>query len=232
MLNRFRLIVSLCLLLAISGCSLFSGKDKDAYRNSKSSKALEAPPELVIPPADSSYKVPEVVRASEIGAASAGTTSTTSTTAGVVPEYDNVSLEREGQSRWLHVKVSPEQVWQPLLDFWRDQDIKLEEVNRELGVMQTAWTAKVIDEMRGKVSTFFTKALSSAGGGDLKEQYKLRIEREAEGSNIYLSYQAMEKTFEELPSGESGASRWQVRPADPEPEAIMLKRIQQYLAKL
>lgn len=232
MSTRIHFILSLSLLLLLSGCTLFSGKDKGDYKNSRGSKALEAPPELVIPPADSSYTVSEVVRASEIDASPDGSNAVARNVAGVVPDYENVTVQKEGQRRWLHVKALPEQLWQPLLDFWRDQEIDLKETNQELGVMQTAWKSSVIDEERGRVSKFFSKALGTFGAGDLREQYRLRIEREDDSSNIYLTYQALEKKFEELPSGEIGPARWQPRPPDPEAEALMLKRIQQYIAKL
>ena len=232
MSTRIYFILSLGLLLIISGCSWFSGKDKSDYRKSRTSKALEAPPELVIPPADSSYTVSEVVRASEIEGDSTSSKKPAVSVTSVVPEYENVTIEKEGQTRWLSAKASPEQLWQPLLDFWQDQDVKLEEINRELGVMQTEWKSYVKDEARGKISSFFSKALSNVGAGDLREQYRLRIERDEDGSNIYLTYQAREKVFEELPSGEAGPARWQLRTSDPEAEALMLKRIQQYIAKL
>lgn len=227
MLKPVHLIIGLSGILLLSGCSFLS-KDKDAYKRGETSKALEAPPELVIPPADSSYKVPEAVRASEIGKTGVNSTANT---ASVIPEFESITLERNDQVRWLHARVSPEQLWQPLLNFWRDEDLKLEEVNRDLGFMLTAWNSRIIDEERGKVSKFFSNMLSTAGAGDIREQYRLRIERDGDGSNIYLSYEASERVFEELPSGEAGASRWQPRKNDPEAEALMLKRIQLYLVK-
>jgi len=230
MFRRLNIIVVLCSLF-LSGCSIFGGQSKDAYKDSRSSKSLEAPPELVIPQADSSYKVPDVVRASEIGN-STGDKSTPFQAAGVIPEYENVTLEREGQKRWLHIKALPAQLWQPLLDFWRDQEFKMEEVNRELGIMQTAWTGRSLDETRGRAASLFSKAFSSIGGGDIREQYRVRLERDEDSSNLYLTYQSQEKTFDVEETGESGPARWQVRTGDTEAEAVMLKRIQKYLAQL
>ncbi|HID83183.1 MAG TPA: outer membrane protein assembly factor BamC [Chromatiales bacterium] len=229
-MSKYFLILVLSILLFLSGCSIFGGNQKDAYKKSRATGNLEAPPELVIPETDTNYKVPDVVRASEVGNGSR--TAGVATASGVVPEYESVTLERDGQLRWLHVKAAPEQIWQPLVNFWQQQEVKLEETDRALGIMRTEWIKSVRAENRGKISALFSKALGSIAGAELKEQYKIRVERVEDGSNIYLTYQATEKVFEETLSGESGPAHWQMRPADPEAEAEMLVRIQQYIAKL
>ena len=229
-MSKHFLTLVLSVLLFLSGCSIFGGNDKDAYKKSRTSGNLEAPPELVIPETDSNYQVPDVVRASEVGDGSRA--ASVATASGVVPEYESVKLERDGQLRWLHVNAMPEQIWQPLVNFWRQQEVKLEETDRALGIMRTEWIKSVRAENRSKISALFSKALGTIAGAELKEQYKIRVERVEDGSNIYLTYQATEKVFEETVTGESGAARWQMRPADPEAEAEMLTRIQQYIAKL
>lgn len=229
-MSKYFLIIVFSVPLFLSGCSLFGGNDKDAYKKSRLSGNLEAPPELVIPETDSNYKVPDVVRASEVGDGSK--TAGVVAASGVVPEYESVQLERDGQLRWLHVKAVPEQIWQPLVDFWQQQEVKLEETDRALGIMRTEWVESVIAKNRGKISSLFSKALGTIAGAELKEQYKIRVERVEDGSNVYLTYQSTEKVFEETIAGDSGASHWQMRPANPEAEAEMLVRIQQYIAKL
>lgn len=231
-MSKYFLILVLSALLFLSGCSLFGGNDKDAYKKSRISGNLEAPPALVIPETDSNFKVPDVVRASEVEDATGRREPGVAAVSGVVPEYETVGLERDGQLRWLHVKAMPEQLWQPLVDFWQQREIKLEETDRALGIMRTEWIETVRAENRGKISSLFSKALGTIAGAELKEQYRIRIERVEDGSNIYLTHQATEKVFEETTTGESGAARWQMRPADPEAEAEMLVRIQQYIAKL
>ena len=229
---KYFLILVLSALLFLSGCSLFGGNDKDAYKKSRVSGNLEAPPALIIPETDSNYKVPDVVRASEVEDATGRRGPGVATASGVVPEYESVGLERDGQLRWLHVKAMPEQLWQPLVDFWQQREVKLEETDRALGIMRTEWVESVRAENRGKLSALLSKAIGTIAGAELKEQYKLRLERADDGSNIFLTYQATEKVFEETTTGESGAARWQMRPANPEAEAEMLTRIQQYIAKL
>ncbi len=154
------------------------------------------------------------------------------TAGGVRPEYETVKLQRDGQLAWLHVKASPEQLWEPLKKFWLQQDIKLAETNKALGIMRTEWIKSVAAENRGKVGRFLSKALGTIAGAELKEQYKLRLERVEDGTNIFVTYQATEKVFEENLTGETGPARWQMRSANPEAEAEMLTRIQQYIAKL
>jgi|GEM_PF-2697797 len=225
-------LILLVALMLVSSCSLFRGNDKDAYKKSRASGNLEAPPELVIPETDSNYKVPDVVRASEVGDGSGNRGAAVASASGVVPEYESVKLERDGQLRWLHVKAAPEQIWQPLVDFWQQREVKLEETDRALGIMRTEWIESVRAENRGKISKIFSKALGTIAGAEFKEQYRIRVERVEGGSNVYLTYHATEKVFEEMTTGESGPARWQASPANPEAEAEMLTRIQQYIVKL
>jgi outer membrane protein assembly factor BamC len=221
-------------VLWLTGCSYFGGKED--YQKASSSRRLEAPPELVIPQTGDTYNIPEVVRASEVNAGqTAGSGAVAPQTpvmvsSGVLPEYGNSVIESNDQSRWLKIKASPEALWEPLETFWSDQEIKLDKNDKALGVMKTEWIDESLEVEQGQISSFFRKSLGRIGGADIKARYNIRLERSEEGSRIFLTREATEKVFEEGFSGEPEGARWNKSAPNPEAEAEMLTRIQQYLA--
>ncbi len=211
----------------LAGCSAFRGADNDAYLKSKALPPLQAPPTIALPERDPNYRIPQA-------ATPAAKPSTAAVAAPVVrpaeavpaAKAEPVSIQTEGALRWLSVPQPPERIWAPLKAFWADQGVKLAEDRPEVGVMRTEW----INENPKLTAAELQRLV--AEGGDAKEavlrhQYRVRVERTAQGSNVFLTYQGAR-----LVKGEDGKPRWQMEAAKPELETVMLNRLQQRLSRL
>ena len=120
--------------LLLSGCTTVRDAldaDNVEYREARSGPALDVPPDLVAPKADSRYTLParddsqslsdfnrqrDQAQGDERGASGAG----------VLPQSQHARIHREGTTRWVSVQASPEEIWPLLLDFWAVQGFNLE----------------------------------------------------------------------------------------------------------
>ncbi|MDD3529185.1 MAG: outer membrane protein assembly factor BamC [Gallionellaceae bacterium] len=220
------------LALALGGCSMMEGKKID-YKSAGSLPPLEAPPDLVMPSADNRYALP--------GAAPAGATTYSDYTqergaraaagmTGVLPQVDKVRVERAGSQRWLVVDLPAKDVWPVVKDFWQETGFIVNVEMPEAGVMETDWAenrAKIPQDM---VRSFLGKALDSLYSTAERDKFRTRLEPagEGQGTEIYISHKGMIEVFEGTQSGSDqgkGRTVWQPRPADPELEAEMLRRL-------
>jgi len=228
----YRIIAFTMLLLVVlllPSCGLLPSADREAYKNSKPAKSLEEPPEIVLPKQDSTFNVPDLPKGAvskkandeEVLATDVEDVSSDDRT---VPELSNIALRSEGRSRWLAVKATPEELWPSLLKFWDENKIKITEADAKLGIIKTDW---IVTEAGLAKKTMKNTIFVNGSEGDLilRDQYRLRLERTAEGSNIFLSHTGAEK----IP-GSNGTERWKLRPSSAEFEAEMLTRLEHYLS--
>lgn len=223
------LLVLLTLLLA--GCSVLEGKKID-YKSAGSLPPLEAPPDLVMPAGDTRFAVPDINPKGSAtfsaydkergGRPQQGTQA-------LLPQVDKVSIQRAGTQRWMTVRLPAKDVWPVVKDFWQEMGFIIALESPESGVMETDWAenrAKIpLDPIRG----FLSKALDSLYSTAERDKFRTRLETAADGSTeIYISHRGMYEVFEGTQGGgDQGKGRtvWQPRPADPELEAEMLRRL-------
>jgi outer membrane protein assembly factor BamC len=207
--------------LALGGCSslgdTFSG-DKIDYRSSNASTnknaSLEVPPELTQLPSDNRYQVPNSGNSAVVPAAlAAGKTPVAAQSVG------NVRIERQGNQRWLSTSATPDQLWPQLQAFWEERKLTLVSDQAELGTMETDWAenrAKLpLDFLRKNIG----KALDSLYSTGELDKFRLRVERTATGSEIYLAHRGFEEVYT---SSARDYTKWQPRARDPQLEAEML----------
>jgi outer membrane protein assembly factor BamC len=206
-------------VLALSGCSVLQD-DKVDYKTAKKGSSLEVPPDLTQLQSDSRYQAPGAsVRASEFqgSTAAAASTPTAASVAG------DVRIERQGAQRWLVVKRAPQDLWDPVRDFWQDNGFLLETDNKALGIMETDWAenrAKLPqDFIRESLGKLFESLYST---GEL-DKFRTRMERNDKGeTEIYVSHRGM---IEVYTSSAQEQTRWQPRDTDAELENEFLRRL-------
>jgi outer membrane protein assembly factor BamC len=199
------------------------------YKSAGKLPPLEIPPDLTRPSADDRFVVPDVNPKSTATysdynreRADSQRVSASST---VLPPQDNVRVEREGNQRWLVVKGTPDQVWPVVKDFWQETGFIVNVEIPEAGVMETDWNenrARVSDP--GVIRGILGKLLDFAYSTSQRDKFRTRLERGAEPgtTEIYISHRGMEEVYT---SSTSDQTMWQPRPADPELEAEMLRRL-------
>ena len=227
---RAKRLVSSVVVIGLAGCtsvgSLFKGDKVDYRTQSAQTQGLEVPPDLTQLARDSRYKQDGsgVVSAATYQPPSFGATTGGGTNApGVLPTTDpNVTIDRSGNDRWIVTTLTPEQVWPKLKQFWGERGFTLAVDQADVGVMETDW-----NENRSKVPQDFIRStiglvFDSAWDSGERDRYRTRVERSANGSEIYISHRG---AVEVLTGSNKDSSTWQARPPEPELEAEMLRRL-------
>ncbi len=220
------LLLASALLAACSGGILPESKKID-YKSAGKLPTLEVPPDLTQPTRDDRYAVPDVTpRGTATYSEYAGerTSGATSTAPAVLPTVDKMRIERAGSQRWLVAAGTPEQLWPALKEFWQELGFIINVETPEAGVMETDWAedrAKLPqDVIRGTLGKVFDSLYSTAE----RDKFRTRVEKGAEPgtTEIYISHRGMYEVY--VDEGKS-ETRWQPRPAEPELEAEMLRRL-------
>ena len=230
--HSFSLLYAILLLLgALAGCSgnILPESKKIEYKSAGKLPPLEIPPDLTQQSRDERYAVPDVSASkgsatfSAYSSERAGQARTT-TAQDLLPQVDKMRIERSGTQRWLVVAGSPDKLWPGVKEFWQELGFLVNVEVPEAGIMETDWAenrAKVPqDIIRGTLGKVFDSLYSTAE----RDKFRTRLEKGAEPGTveIYISHRGMYEVY--VNEGKSD-TRWQPRPADPELEAEMLRRL-------
>lgn len=238
-ISQKSLIATLAALL-LGGCSfntdnLLPDKQVDYKREKQAGSTLEIPPDLTANTIDD-----------QAGLATPGKSSTTYSEysqhehgsdglrreSRVLPQIEGVTLEREGDNRWLLINAPAESVWPKAIEFWQTNGILLIEQDPSAGVMRTGWIENRADVKTGKITNFMRGIFSGMYDAGTRDQFRVRLERTAENrTELYLTHFGMEEVMVTNSSGEEENSVFQHRPRDPQLEAIMLQGMMNFLGR-
>jgi outer membrane protein assembly factor BamC len=215
----------LMMTLAASGCGITESKKIDYKAAGKQTlPTLEVPPDLVAPSTDNRYAIPETEGS---GSATLSTYSQERKTepTGVqtlLPTQDKARIERAGTQRWLVVQATPQQVWPVIKDFWQETGFIVNLESPETGVIETDWAENRANIPQDVIRRTLGKVLDGLYSTAERDKFRTRIEAGKEGTEIYISHRGMMEVY-----ATEGKDKtvWQPRPADPELEAEMLRRL-------
>jgi outer membrane protein assembly factor BamC len=222
-------LLSVLIVVSLTACggSLMETKKID-YKSAGKAAPLEIPPDLTSPSRDDRFSVPDT---SGKGSASYSAYSAERSPQGaaaqqseVLPQVDKTRMERSGNQRWLVVAGSPDKVWGVVKDFWQETGFIIKTELPEAGVMETDWAenrAKIGQDM---LRNLLGKVLDSLYSTAERDKFRTRLEpgSEAGTTDIFISHRGMYETY--ISEGKD-QTRWQPRPADPDLEAEMLRRL-------
>lgn len=216
------------LVLAACGTVEIPTKKID-YKSTTKLPNLEIPPDLARPGSDERFAVPDSGagkgtatfsdfnkdRASRPQAASAQA---------VLPNVENVRIERAGTQRWLVVPGTPEQIWPAVKEFWQQTGFVVNVETPEAGVMETDWSENRAKIPETGIRGFVGRALDSLYSTSERDKFRTRLERGAQPgtTEIYVSHRGMEEVYI---NEYQDQLRWQPRKPDPDLEAEMLRRM-------
>jgi outer membrane protein assembly factor BamC len=221
---KMRLLISVTIAaLALGGCELMESKKVD-YKSAGKAPSLEVPPDLTAPTGDNRYVVPDA------GGAGSATYSAYSkergekpaANAALLPEQGKVRIERSGSQRWLVVSATPEQVWPVIKNFWQELGFIINLESKETGVMETDWAENRANIPQDFIRAGIGKLIDSVYSTPERDKFRTRIEKGANGTEIYISHRGM---YEVYTTEGKDQTKWEPRPADPELEAEMLRRM-------
>lgn len=194
-MNRSELksiLVTTLLALSLSACDSIPFFDNTPdYKTAGRSRPLEVPPDLTSVSASDAYAVP------------GGTTTYSSYTQGqgsvleqerILPNPENVRMERAGSQRWLVVDAPPEKVWPVIREFWNDLGFAVRVENPETGVMETEWVdpSSITRDDKGNYLDKFQGWLDKLNTLQTRQKFRTRIDRgENNATEIYLSHRSV-----------------------------------------
>lgn len=131
-------------------------------------------------------------------------------------------IERSGDIRWLSTSLTPEQIWPQLQAFFSERGMTLSTDQPQIGLMETEWAENRAKLPNDVIRRTIGKALNSLYSTGERDKFRLRVERTAQGSELYLTHRGMEEVYT---SQSRDSTVWQPRARDPLLEAEMLSRI-------
>lgn len=227
--SPFRLTaLSLALLGALSttGCSSVNNVlagDKVDYRTTGAKTVnLDVPPDLTQLSGQSRYgqTQPSTVSASSLAVPDRTAAADTSTVA--APQAGLVKLERSGQNRWLSVALPPEKVWEQVKAFWLELGFELPVDQAGAGILETNWSENRAKLPQTGVRKLLGGIIDTLYDTGERDQFRTRIERTAQGSEIYITHRGTQEVYED---SRKDQTKWVARPSDTGLEAEMLSRL-------
>ena len=218
------LVTSLTLAAAaLAGCSsgFLSGEKVDYRSGARQTQGLEVPPDLTQLAREGRFQAAAPV-------VSASTTATPAraaapATAGVAPTVvGDMRVLRDGDVRWLQVPQTADQLWPQLRQFWLDAGFALEVDDPAGGVLETGWAENRSKLPQDLVRRTLGSAFDSIYDSGERDRYRMRVERTATGSEIFISHRGAQQVVH---GDQRDEVRWTTRPSDPQLEAEFLSRL-------
>jgi len=219
---------ALALLAVLCACSSVTNKKIDYKSEAKQTRPLEVPPDLTAPNASDRFTVPEA-GAATYSDYTQGQPARPGAAQPLLPQRGKAHIERSGSQRWLVVEAPPEQVWPMVREFWQEMGFIIVSENAETGIMETDWAENRAKIPQDALRNLLGKVIDQAYSTPERDKFRTRLERgqQAGTTEVYVSHRGMYEMYvNDANFRQTGRTVWQPRPADPELEAEMLKRLQ------
>jgi outer membrane protein assembly factor BamC len=142
----------------------------------------------------------------------------------VLPAVDQARIERSGTQRWLVAAGSPDKLWGTVKEFWQETGFLIKLELPDAGVMETDWAENRAKIPQDFIRNFLGKVIDSVYSTAERDKFRTRLEPGSTPgtTDIFISHRGM---YEIFVSEGKDQTKWQPRPADPELEAEMLRRL-------
>jgi outer membrane protein assembly factor BamC len=228
-------VALLAMAVLVTGCSgAFEGKKID-YKSAKKLPPLEVPPDLASPGTPGRYVVPEASGSatySEYEQQRSGKAQPVAPEKSpVLPVSDRARVVRAGSQRWMVVKSTPEQLWPQIRDFWQENGFLVSVEDPAAGLIETDWAENRAKIQVGGITGFINRSMDVLVSLPERDKFRTRLERGVEPgtTEVYVSHKGMAEVYYRE---RDNNTKWQVRPSDPELEAVMLARLAEKVAGL
>ncbi|WP_085970220.1 outer membrane protein assembly factor BamC [Bordetella petrii] len=223
---------ALMALALLAGCSdvnelLGNGESVD-YKSTRRGEPLSIPPDLTQASSDPRYRAPASgsTTYSQYQQQGQQQVASATQTTNVLPQREDMRVERDGDLRWLVVERPPEEVFPKVVDFWTDTGFTVSTNSPKAGLIETDWA-----ENRAKIpESWLRQALGSildtAWDSGEREKFRTRVERVNGHTEVYISHQQM---IEKRTGPDDAQVAWEHGREDPGLNAAMLARLMVYL---
>jgi outer membrane protein assembly factor BamC len=215
--------------IATCSASLLEPK-RIEYKSASGSSVppLEVPPDLTSPTRDDRYAVPDTAGKGTATfsayAAERSPQARAQQKSEVLPEVDQARIERSGTQRWLVATGSPDKLWGTVKEFWQETGFLIKLELPDAGVMETDWAENRAKIPQDFIRNVLGKVIDSVYSTAERDKFRTRLEPGTTPgtTDIFISHRGM---YEIFVSEGKDQTKWQPRPADPELEAEMLRRL-------
>lgn len=187
-----KIAVIIAAVLSLTACDSIPFFDKTPdYKSAGRSRPLEVPPDLTSASRSDTFSVP------------GGSTSYSTYNQGgpaeleqerILPNPENVKIERAGSQRWLVVQADPEKIWPIIREFWTELGFAVRVENAETGVMETEWvdSSNITKDDKGGYLDKFQGWLDKLNTLQSRQKFRTRIDRGETGTTeIFLSHRSV-----------------------------------------
>lgn len=194
LLNAKALIVAISVSTLLSACDSIPFVDKTPdYKGAGRSKPLEVPPDLTSISSSDTFSVPGA--STSYSSYSQNQGEQVEEKEKILPNPDNVRLERAGSQRWLVVQASPEKIWPVIRDFWSELGFAVRVENPQTGVMETEWVdpTSLTKDKEGNYLDKFQGWLDKLNTLNNRQKFRTRIDYgpDANTTEIYMSHRSV-----------------------------------------
>lgn len=168
------------------------------YKTAGRARPLEVPPDLTSVSTSDTFAVPGSATTYS-GYNQGGSTLEQEK---ILPNPDNVRLERAGSQRWLVVQAPPEKIWPVIREFWTELGFAVRVENAETGVMETEWVdpSSITKDDKGNYLDKFQGWLDKLNTLQTRQKFRTRIDRgEAGVTEIFLSHRSLTSSQDDDP---------------------------------
>lgn len=220
MKHLFILALSCLTLLLPTGCSILSDNDQKVdYKKSTSTDPLILPPDLSAS-LDQELVIPEGgTTLTDYNRAEGGRISLRQGKA-VLPQFDDIRMQREKGIRWLEINAAPGVVWPKLVRFWEGEGFTLKVQDPAIGLIETEWAENRADIPQDVIRRLLGRALEGLYSASTRDKFIIRLERgeQADQSLLYVSHRGAREVTQD------DTFVWEFRPSDPGLETELLNR--------
>jgi outer membrane protein assembly factor BamC len=229
-----QLVLCLPIVVGLNACSSVNNiKDeylpdskKVDYKKARSEPSLEIPPDLISSSIDDGLAIPDLspggtASLSDYTAERAGGSIRN---AAVLPAQPDIRVERDRNTRWLVIKGEPAAVWPRMREFWLQNGFLIKREDPRIGILETDWAENREDIPGDFITDYISKLFDSLYSAATRDKYRVRLEEGvAVGTTeVYLTHRGAEEVLDQ---GTEGVTLWKPRPADPELEIEMMRRM-------
>ncbi len=220
-MNAINRLGLLGLAMALSACSVLEN-DKIDYKSATKGATLDVPPDLRQITTDARYVVP----GSTVSAAAFEAGQPSAPTAARARRRNpsaTCASSANGNQRWLVVQRTPEQLWEPVRDFWLENGFVFTTEEPKLGLLETDWAENRAKLPQDIIRSTIGKVFDSLYSTGERDKFRTRLERGPNGTTeIFIAHRGMSEVYT---NQQKDSTVWQPRPVDPELETEFLRRL-------
>ncbi len=223
-MTYIKILTYLLVVFLLASCSsakesVKTNKTKFYYNENKQVNALVVPPDLTIPNFDTTTDNINklIVKTEDV----------------LLVSSSDVIVKRNGSYRYLLVNKKPKKIWPAIENFFKQQKFSIVEQKPNIGILKTNYlkrNIKVPEQELNIIRASLQKALGTSYVLPVVDRYTVRLEKNNNSTEVYLSINSLEEINTNPNAADDGNTIWRLRKRDKEQEIAMLYQLMVFLS--